>query len=121
MKLMICGSRTLDNPAYVWTALSHLQKHMPDLDISQIVSGTCYGPDQNGEDWAYERNIPCSYFPADWNRYGKSAGYRRNVTMVEYSDIVIAIWDGVSKGTLHSINLARSKNVPVWVFEFRIQ
>jgi hypothetical protein len=44
---------------------------------------------------------------ADWDTYGKSAGYRRNADMAKYSDAVVCFWDGVSKGTKHMIDLAR--------------
>jgi hypothetical protein len=46
---------------------------------------------------------------AEWNKFGKSAGYRRNVTIVEHSDIIVAFWDGKSKGTQHTINIAKEK------------
>ncbi len=38
-------------------------------------------------------------FPADWNRYGKRAGYVRNQEMAEYASHCILFWDGASKGT----------------------
>lgn len=43
----------------------------------------------------------------DWKAYGKSAGPKRNKQIVEYSDLIIAFWDGKSKGTLSSIQFAK--------------
>ena len=52
---------------------------------------------------------------ADWETYGKSAGYRRNVDMAESADALVALWDGVSNGTKHMINIARQKGLRVHV------
>ncbi len=51
-------------------------------------------------------------FIADWNKYGKSAGFRRNIDIVDNSDCVIAFWDGNSKGTLNSVTTAINKGIP---------
>jgi len=46
-------------------------------------------------------------FSADWSKYGKSAGYKRNKQMALYADVLIAFWDGNSKGTKLMIELAK--------------
>ena len=51
------------------------------------------------------REIPIKEFPADWDKFGKSAGYVRNREMAEYCDAAIIIWDGKSKGTKHMIDI----------------
>lgn len=56
--------------------------------------------------------------PADWNNDGKSAGYKRNIRMHEYISKkddrgVIAFWDGQSKGTQHSFELAKKYKNPI--------
>jgi hypothetical protein len=50
--------------------------------------------------------IPFEEFPADWTRLGRPAGHARNQKLVEMSDLVIAFWDGESKGTKDTIDLA---------------
>jgi len=62
----------------------------------EIVSGCAEGADRLGEKYAKEYNLPVKHFPANWNRYGKSAGYLRNGDMAQYADALIAFWDGES-------------------------
>ena len=50
-------------------------------------------------------------FPADWDKHGKSAGYKRNLEMAENADALIAFWDGESRGTKHMIDIAKEKNL----------
>jgi hypothetical protein len=54
-------------------------------------------------------------FPADWDTFGKGAGFIRNTKMAEYSDALIAIWDGTSRGTAHMIRTAWRKGILVYV------
>jgi hypothetical protein len=63
-------------------------------------------------------NIPCFRFPADWDRYGKAAGYIRNETMAANAEALIALWDGRSPGTKHMIDIARKKGLKVYVHRF---
>lgn len=56
--------------------------------------------------------------PADWNKYGKSAGYKRNEQMAIYADACLAFWDGKSKGTKHMIGLAKRHNLRLKVVLF---
>lgn len=71
----------------------------------EIVSGGAKGADSLAERYAIEHNYPITIFYPDWNLYGKSAGPIRNEQIVTHSDIVIAFWDGESKGTMSSIEL----------------
>lgn len=80
-----------------------------------VISGTARGVDKLGEIWAEEHSIPCERFPADWDRHGKAAGYRRNEQMANNSDALIAIWDGHSRGTKHMIDIAKRNGLRVYV------
>lgn len=72
-----------------------------------VVSGGANGADKLGEKWANENNIKtCIHYP-DWNKHGKAAGFIRNNDIINDSDLVIAFWDGLSRGTEHSINLCK--------------
>lgn len=101
-KLIIAGSRDFDNYELLkQTVLPYLN------DIEEIISGTARGADSLGEQFAKEFNIPVRQFPADWNAYGKKAGYLRNVQMAKNATACIVFWDGKSRGTQHMINIAK--------------
>lgn len=102
MKLAVVGSR--DFP-YAWMIDTYLTQI--DVDIDEIVSGGAKGPDSWSQQWADDCYVPFILFSADWENLGKSAGFKRNAQIVEYCDELIAFWDGKSRGTKHSIDLAR--------------
>lgn len=63
--------------------------------------------------------IPMRRFPAQWERYGKSAGFRRNEAMAHVADALIAVWDGSSPGTRHRIATARQRGLRLFVWQPR--
>lgn len=111
MKLAIVGSRGFDIYAYLSKTL---EIYFPD--IKQIISGGARGADSLGARYAREHEIPLVEFLPDWDRYGKSAGFKRNEQIVDESTALAAYWDGQSHGTKHSINLARNLQKPVIIF-----
>ena len=113
-RVIIAGSRTCPEKDYelferVYKILKNLQE-----DI-EIVSGTARGADRFGEWFASECGFKVKRFPAEWDKYGKSAGYIRNKEMADYATHLIALWDGVSRGTSHMIKLAKEKGLKVRV------
>ncbi|MDD2660952.1 MAG: SLOG family protein [Methylococcales bacterium] len=82
---------------------------------SAIVSGTANGADEYGERWAEEQNLIVHRFPADWEKYGKSAGPIRNKVMAANAEGLVAVWDGKSKGTANMIKLAADSGLRVFV------
>ena len=112
MKLAIVGSRGITSRRLLDNAMSEY-----DEPITEIVSGGARGVDTMAEDWAVDNDVDTVIFPADWETHGKSAGYKRNVQIVEYADAVLALWDGKSKGTKHTIDIARRRDKPVRVLE----
>ena len=54
--------------------------------------------------------------PADWNKYGKSAGYKRNEEMANIADAALVIWDGESRGSKHMIDIAKKQKLQVYVY-----
>lgn len=111
MKVIIAGSRGIVNTANVFNKLS-----LSSIDITEVVCGEAQGVDRLGKQWAKGQGIPVKSFPAEWDKYGKSAGYRRNVDMADYADALIAIWDGESKGTQHMIDIAQGKGLQVELY-----
>lgn len=115
MKTIIAGSRSITFYDRVEVAT-----RLCPWNITEVVSGTAYGVDKLGERWALYHNTPLKRFPADWNKFGKRAGYLRNEQMADYADALIAIWDGKSKGTGHMIDIAKRKGLKVYVHEVKL-
>lgn len=84
-----------------------------------MIEGGARGADAYGKIWAKNNKVPCTSMPAEWDKYGKSAGYRRNQDMANVAEALIAIriGGGASKGTTHMINIANAKGLRVYVLE----
>ena len=113
MKVAIIGSRDFNDYALVQKTLDPVKEK-----ITLIVSGGAKGADSLGDKYAKENGIPTQIFIPDWETNGKSAGYIRNRDIVSNSDIVIAFWDGQSKGTQHSFKLAAELNKPIRIIKY---
>lgn len=92
--------------------------------LIEFVSGTARGADQLGEKYVSESIWSVKRFPANWDLYGKRAGYIRNEQMAKYSmsdnsyGVLIAFWDGKSRGTKHMIDLANKHGLEVHVVNY---
>lgn len=117
-KLIIAGGRDFNNYAGMSQCLDYLLKNINDK--IEIVCGMARGADRLGERYAKERGHKVIYIPADWDLYGKSAGFKRNVKMAEYADALVAFWDGRSSGTKHMIETAHRMKLDVRVKKYRI-
>jgi hypothetical protein len=118
MKLIIAGSRALSDMELLKTSFAQFSEKHPEIHIDEIVSGTARGPDTNAILFARENNIPVKEFPADWDKYGRSAGFIRNEEMAKYADGLLALWDGKSRGTKHMIDTMKRMGKPIQVFTF---
>lgn len=114
MKLIVAGSRGFTDRNRVFEVLDKL--FLKRIDI-EIVSGLAKGPDTFGKEWAEKNDVPLHKFAADWNKHGKSAGYKRNEKMAKFSAALLAFYDGKSRGTMHMINLARKYELKVVVID----
>lgn len=115
MKAIIAGSRNYNNYVYLKQQVDYFREHQFDAKITEIVSGGARGVDSMGERYAAENDISLKIFPADWNKHGKAAGHIRNRQMADYADILIAVWDGESKGTKNMIDTMQKLKKPVFV------
>lgn len=79
-RILVCGSRTWNDEAIVHTILEGFYQ-----DGMTIIDGMAKGADTFGFNWAqfHEDFVKSERYPADWNTYGKRAGYLRNVQMLE--------------------------------------
>lgn len=80
-----------------------------DKENILIVSGAANGPDDMASIWARLNYMNYLELPAQWKKYGKAAGYRRNTKMVRIVKYVFAAYDGTSRGTLHTIKESKKK------------
>ena len=114
-KLAIIGSRTFNDWDFLWNKMT---EHFPNLDGATIISGGACGADALAKRFAEASGLSYEEFPADWDRYGKSAGVRRNTQIIEASDIVCAFWDGESRGTWDSVKKAIDRKKTIFCFIF---
>jgi hypothetical protein len=108
MKLIIAGTRTFNDIILIEKSLEHLVG-----EITEVVSGNARGADKLGEAWAKEHGIPVKIFEANWQKFGKTAGFIRNEHMAKYGDSLVVFWDGESKGTYNMIYQMRKLSKPV--------
>ncbi len=118
--LIVAGGRTFRDYALMARKLDHLTQHYDEVEV---VSGTAKGADSLGERWARSRGHKVTQMPADWNRYGKQAGYIRNVDMADYALThehcgLAVFWDGKSRGTKHMLGTAQIKGLPTRVIRY---
>ena len=115
MKLAVVGSRDFNDYELLKSKLDTIHNRKP---ITLIVSGGAKGADSLSERWAKENNIETLIFIPDWNKHGKKAGFLRNEDIIKNSDAVIAFWNGESRGTLSSINLAKKYEKSCLIVKF---
>lgn len=110
MKIIIAGSRSIQDYNKLLTVMNNLL-----WPVDEVVSGGANGVDKLGEKLAIDFVLDLKVFPADWDQYGKSAGFIRNQLMAEYADALVCIWDGRSKGTKHMIDTMFKLKKPVHI------
>jgi len=107
MKIAIIGSRGI--------VVQRLEEFLP-ATITEIISGGAKGVDMSARQFAMERGIKFTEFLPEYDKYGRSAPLKRNIQIIEYADIVLAFWDGVSRGTWHVIDQCKKRGVPCKAF-----
>jgi hypothetical protein len=117
-KIIIAGSRGFNDYNLLSEKLNTLLKNKIKEYTIVVISGGARGADTLGEVWAAKNKHEFKRFPADWDKYGKKAGYIRNEQMANVADVLVAFWDGVSKGTSNMIDIMNKLNKPVRVVRF---
>jgi hypothetical protein len=110
MKLIIAGSRSFRDYQLLCQTLAP-ERHR----ITEVLHGGARGADQLGFRWAVRHHVRSRCFAADWERFGKTAGVRRNHQMAQAGDMLLAFWDGRSAGTRHMISCMQQLGKPVVV------
>lgn len=111
MKVAVIGGRKFDN-------YDRMKQILDLFPISRIISGGANGADKLSERYATENNIPTEIYIPDWDLFGKKAGFLRNTTIIQNSDIVIAFWDSKSRGTRDSIGKANKLKKDTFIVYF---
>lgn len=115
----VVGSRTFRDRRFMHAVLTGLWEEQEFL----LVSGACPdGADFLAERWAETAGVPCLTYPADWVRpdgsKDRGAGHARNSLIARDVDLLIAFWDGESRGTLDTIWKCLDLGKPVQVYQF---
>ena len=106
MKVIIAGSRTIHSKSDVIDAI-----WASGFEVDTIVCGCAIGVDTvAGHQYAREVGIPVEHHPAH-----QLHPLERNIRMAEAADALIAVWDGVSRGTAHMMSQMRLREKPVYV------
>lgn len=100
MKLAIVGSRGLIN--------IDISAHIPP-DVTMIISGGARGIDTLAAAYAKEQGIELVEILPEYKKHGRSAPIRRNDVIVDRADMVLAFWDGRSRGTAYVIDLCKKR------------
>ena len=111
MKVAVIGSRGFDD-------YDLMVKTLDKIKITLIVSGHAVGADKLGERYAIEKGIETKIFLPDWKNLGKAAGMIRNTDIINEAELVVAFWDGTSKGSADSIEKANKLNKPVIIVDY---
>ena len=117
-RLVVAGGRDFNDFGLLTKYLDMVLKNAKGRSEIVIVTGKARGADALGEKYALLRGFTIQEHAADWDKHGKSAGYKRNEVMAKNSDATVAFWDGKSKGTEHMINLTRKYGNKLKVFKY---
>lgn len=122
---LVAGSRDFNDFGLLEKELdSFIRENFTAQDVQIcIISGGARGADRLAERYAHIRGFELRVFPADWNTYGRSAGYRRNEQMHQFiaqfdNRACICFWDGASRGTQHNFGLAERFHTPLKIIRF---
>lgn len=116
-KLIVAGGRDFADKALFLKTMQQVEQDLSEYSVS-LVSGMAKGADMMAYQFARQEGITCHEFPADWNKYGKAAGFRRNQEMGIFSDGLVAFWDGKSHGTKHMIETMKAQNKWIMVVRY---
>ena len=122
-RIIICGGRHFDDYSRLESVMNDvMSKIAPWRDVIEIVSGHCEGADQLGELYASNHDLPCKVFPAQWEKYGRSAGPIRNSEMVNYASeaempVVVAFRSPRTKGTNDTVKKAEKHGFKVFIID----
>lgn len=111
MRVLVCGGRKYNNVTRLYSILGKLHR---ERGIDVLITGAASGADDLAAGWAAVHFVPVIERPAEWDKYGRSAGPKRNQAMLDHDkpDAVVAFQGG--RGTADMVRRAKAAGVPVW-------
>lgn len=110
MRVAVIGSRGL--------SISNLEEYLPQ-DVTEIISGGARGVDTSAKMYALTHGIKLTEFLPQYEKYGRAAPLKRNITIIENADLVLAFWDGTSHGTKFVIDHCKKRNIPIVIHKIK--
>lgn len=110
MITIVAGSRGITDYGIIAEAIAEA-----GWEITVLVHGAARGVDKISARWAMNNDVPTIAYPADWDKYGRSAGPIRNRLMAGKAKALVAVWDGKSPGTKDMIDVAEAAGLKVHV------
>jgi predicted Rossmann fold nucleotide-binding protein DprA/Smf involved in DNA uptake len=111
MRVAIVGSRRFSEPSLVTDYVNALPPR------ASIITGSASGVDAAATKAARAKGVPIQVMPASFDELadsGRSAA--RNQRLVDACDVLVAFWDGSSKGTRATVERALDSGKEVHVF-----
>lgn len=118
MKLIVAGGRDFVNTQVMITVLMDLVEKGKIDPNPELVCGMARGADMLAYSLWANHNMKIHKFPADWKTHPRSAGYIRNAEMGNFADVLVAFWDGKSRGTKHMIEYMQKLGKPVHIIGY---
>ena len=120
-RVLICGGISFSDEELFNKTLDE----MIDKENTILVSGHAKGADTLAEKYAEKHGIEIKIFPPEWSKYGRAAGPIRNKQMLDYiskadENLVIAFWNGQSKGTKHTVETANKMGIKVQIIYYSV-
>lgn len=128
MRVLVFGSRSVANSRYheqpvvdAHLAVINTVLLLGHGNYAFIIQGEAPGADSAAKAWALRNGVPTLDFPADWNRFGKRAGYLRNKQMLDEGKPTHAVGFvdkplAESKGSAMMFDLALKAGIPVHIY-----
>ena len=118
-RVLICGGVSFSDEELFNKTLDE----MIDKENTVLVSGHAKGADTLAEKYAEKNGIEIKVFPPEWSKYQKAAGPIRNRQMLDYisesdNPLVIAFWDGHSKGTKNTVETAEKMGIETVIVSY---
>jgi YspA, cpYpsA-related SLOG family len=118
LRVIVAGGRDFRDRDRLYGRLDYHFRKFRDEELEIVHGGAKEGADKYADDYAKECGLQFKVFNADWNRFGNSAGPRRNKEMAKYAHALIAFWDGSSKGTKSMIDFAKQYKLPYTIYYY---